>query len=217
MSATQAGTAPVLPGVLADVAPLLDRYGYLAVAVLVFLEDFGVPVPGEAVLIAAAVYAGAGHLDIGAVIAVGVVAAVVGDNIGYLLGRLGGRRLVLRFGRYVFVTPHRLDAAERFFADHGGKVVTIARFVEGLRQVNGIIAGVTEMPWHRFLAYNTLGAVLWVGLWAGIGDLAGTHVTAIYEQIHRYQPVALAVLGVVVAALVLRWVLRRRKAARAQD
>ncbi len=205
------GDAPRLPGILGSLAPLLDHYGYLAIGGLILLEDFGIPAPGETVLIAGAVYAGAGHLNIVIVVLVAIAAAVLGDNIGYAIGHFGGRRLVLRFGRYVFLTQERLDTAERFFTRHGGKVVTIARFVEGLRQANGIIAGITGMPWRRFLAFNALGAALWVGLWAGVGDLAGTHITAIYEQIHRYQLYLLIALGLVVAALVVRYVVRRRR------
>jgi membrane protein DedA with SNARE-associated domain len=192
-------------------APLLDQYGYLAIAGLILLEDFGVPAPGETVLIAGAVYAGAGRLNIVAIIVLAVAAAVVGDNIGYLIGRFGGRTLVHRFGRYVFLTPRRLDAAERFFTRHGGKVVTIARFIELLRQTNGIIAGLSDMSWRKFLAFNALGAVLWVGTWAGLGDLAGNNITAIYEQIHRYQWPVLAAVAVVLAALIVWRVLRRRR------
>ncbi len=206
---------PALPGFLGAIAPLLDRWGYLAVGAVVMLEDFGVPVPGETVLIAAAVYAGTGRLDIWVVIVVGILAAVIGDSIGYAIGRFGGRRLVLRYGKYVFITPHRLDSAEHFFTRHGGKVVTIARFIEGLRQANGIIAGISRMPWTKFLAFNALGAALWVGLWAGLGNLAGAHLTEIWDAVGRYQYVAYAVIAVIIALLVL-WHLRRRRAKRAQ-
>jgi len=102
-------TSPPLPGVLAALAPLLDQYGYLAIGGLVLLEDFGIPVPGETVLIAGAVYAGAGRLNIVAVGLIALAAAIIGDNVGYLIGRLGGRALVLRYGRYVLLTGHRLD------------------------------------------------------------------------------------------------------------
>ena len=204
-------TPPPLPGALGPLAPLLDRYGYLAVAGLITLEDFGVPVPGETVLIAAAVYAGAERLNIVAVALIAVAAAVIGDNIGYAVGFFGGRRLVERFGRYLLITPQRLDTAERFFSRHGGKVVTIARFVEGLRQANGIIAGTTGMRWRRFLAFNVLGAALWVGIWAGLGDLAGAHIGAIYDQINRYQSYAFAALGVFVIVLIIRHVLLRHR------
>ena len=132
-----------LPGFLHTLAPLLDHWGYLAVGFLLLVEDFGVPAPGETVLIAASVYAGAGRLNIVAVGVIGFAAAVAGDNVGYAIGRFGGRALVLRFGRYVILTGDRLDRAESFFTRHGGKIVIVARFIEGLRQANGIIAGIT--------------------------------------------------------------------------
>ncbi|MCQ8193721.1 DedA family protein [Streptomyces rugosispiralis] len=203
-------STPPLPGVLGDIAPVLDHWGYWAVGGLIFVEDFGIPSPGETILIAAAVYAGAGQLNIVAVIAIGIVAAVLGDNVGYLIGRTGGHALVLRYGRYVFLSPERYEKAQRFFTRHGGKVVTVARFFEGLRQVNGIIAGTTRMPWPRFLAFNLLGAALWVGLWAGVGYAAGSHITAIYTEVTRYSTYLLIALGVLVVALVARAVLRRR-------
>ncbi|MBM9509662.1 DedA family protein [Actinacidiphila acididurans] len=205
-------SAPPLPGVLGDLAPILNHWGYLAVGGLILVEDFGVPAPGETILIAAALYAGAGQLNIVAVIAIGIIAAIIGDNIGYLIGRTGGQALVLRYGKYIFLTPERFAKAEQFFTRHGGKVVTIARFVEGLRQANGIIAGTTAMPWRRFLAFNALGAALWVGLWAGLGYAAGNHISTIYTQVNRYSLYVLVALAVLVVALVLRTVLRRRRA-----
>src|ERR1700750_1174008 len=132
---------PHLPGVLHTLEPTLNHYGYLAVAGLVFLEDFGVPVPGETVLILGAVYAGAGRLNIFLVGLLAFLAAILGDNIGFGIGHFGGRALVDRFGKYVLLTPERYDKAADFFKRHGGKVIVVARFVEGLRQANGIVAG----------------------------------------------------------------------------
>jgi membrane protein DedA with SNARE-associated domain len=203
---------PPLPGVFADLAPLLDHWGYAAVGGALFLEDFGVPVPGETVLIAAAVYAGAGQLNIVAVAVIAFVAAICGDNLGYAIGRFGGHRLVTRYGRYVLLTPERVARAEGFFARHGGKVVTVARFIEGLRQANGIIAGLSAMPWLRFLAFNMLGAALWVGTWVTLGALAGDHIGTLYPAVQRYQLYVLVAVGVVLAALVARHLLRRRTA-----
>ncbi|MEV5987710.1 DedA family protein [Streptomyces sp. NPDC052051] len=203
-------TAPPLPGVLADLAPVLEGWGYAAVGGLIFLEDFGVPVPGETVLIAAAVYAGAGRLNVFAVAVIAVVAAVAGDNIGYAIGRYGGRRLVARFGRYVLLTPERVAKAEEFFTRHGGKVITVARFIEGLRQANGIIAGLSGMPWRRFLAFNALGAVLWVGTWVTLGALAGNHIDTLYPAVQRYGLYPTAAAVVVLIVLVARRRLRRR-------
>jgi membrane protein DedA with SNARE-associated domain len=206
--------APVLPGPLGALAPMLNQYGYLAVGALVLVEDFGVPSPGETVLVAAAVYAGAGQLNVCAVAVIGFVAAVMGDNIGFAIGHYGGRRLALRFGRYVFLTPERLERAEKFFTRHGGVVVTAARFIEGLRQANGIIAGTSDMPWRRFVAFNALGAVLWVGLWTSVGYLAGNHLTTIYGTAHRYEIYLAAAVGLVVLGVIARHSLRRRATSR---
>ena len=156
-----AAATPHLPGVLHALEPTLNNYGYLAVAGLVLIEDFGVPVPGETVLILGAVYAGSGRLSIVLVVLLGFLGAVVGDNIGFALGRFGGRRLVERWGRYILLTPERLDKATAFFERHGGKVIVIARFVEGLRQANGIVAGTTGMHWAQVprLQRSRCGAV----------------------------------------------------------
>jgi membrane protein DedA with SNARE-associated domain len=202
-----------LPGVFGDVQPILEHYGYLAVGGFVLLEDFGVPVPGEVMLISAALFAGAGHLNIALVIVVAVLGAVIGDNIGYAVGRLGGRPLAERWGRYVFLTPARLDRADAFFNAHGGKVVTVARFIEGLRQVNGLLAGIAGMHWLKFLAFNALGAVLWVGTWAGLGFLAGQHIVTIYTTFEHYKWYAIGAL-VIVAAIVITNRVRRGRADR---
>jgi membrane protein DedA with SNARE-associated domain len=202
-----------LPGVFGDVQPILEHYGYLAVGGFVLLEDFGVPVPGEVLLISAAIFAGAGHLNIALVIVVAVLGAIIGDNIGYAVGRLGGRPLAERWGRFVFLTPARLDRAESFFDNHGGKIVTVARFIEGLRQVNGLIAGIAGMHWLKFLGFNALGAVLWVGTWAGLGFLAGAHMVTIYAAFEHYKWYAIGAL-VVAAAIVITNRVRRGRAER---
>lgn len=199
-----------LPGVLASLAPVLNQYGYLAVGGFITLEDFGIPVPGETVLIAGAIFAGSGQLNIVAVGVVGFCAAVVGDNIGYGIGRFGGRRIVDRWGKYVFLTPERLDKAERFFDRQGAKIITIARFIEGLRQVNGIIAGITEMHWLRFIAYNALGAALWVGTWVSVGYFAGQHITAIYDGITMYSLYAAIAAVVLIVAWIVHRIYKRR-------
>lgn len=200
-----------LPGVFATLAPVLDRYGYLAVGGFVLLEDFGVPTPGETILIAAAVYAGAGKLSIVLVVLIAWVAAVLGDNIGYAIGAFGGRRLVVKYGRYVLITEERLDKAGAFFERHGGKVVVVARFIEGLRQVNGIVAGTSAMTWRRFIVFNALGAALWVGTWSAVGYFAGNHITAIYQQVTRYSLYVAIAIVLVLAVLIVRAVLRRRR------
>jgi membrane protein DedA with SNARE-associated domain len=200
--------------VFASLAPLLDHYGYLAVAALLFLENLGAPiVPGETMLIAGAIYAGTGQLNVVALGVVAVAASVAGACAGWAIGRFGGRALALRYGRYVFLTPARLDKAEAFFTSRGAFVITFARFLEGLRQANGIIAGITEMPWQRFLFFNGVGGVLWVAVWVSAGYLAGDHIAAIYHDVTRYLLYVLIALALAVAAVIGWHVLRRRRAA----
>ncbi|MFJ9522898.1 DedA family protein [Kitasatospora sp. NPDC101801] len=204
-------TPAPLPGPLEHLTPLLDGYGYLAVGVLVFLDNCAIPVPGQTVLVLAAVYAGTGRLSIAAVLVIALVAAIAGDALGYLIGRTGGHKAVERWGRYVLLTPARMARGEEFFARHGVKVVTVARFVDVLRQTNGIVAGTTGMTWRRFLPANVLGAVLWVGVWGGAGYLAGGNIGPLYEQVMRYQVVVLVALGVLLAGLVGYRLWRRRR------
>jgi membrane protein DedA with SNARE-associated domain len=200
-----------MPGFLSALSGLLNHYGYWAILALVLLEDFGIPVPGETVLIAAAIYAGHGELNVVAVGLVAFAAAVAGDNIGFAIGHFGGRALALRWGRYIFLTGDRLDRAESFFNRHGGKIIVVARFIEGLRQANGIIAGISGMRWLRFGVFNTIGAALWVGTWVSLGYLAGNHIGTIYSYITRYSYYALIAAAVLLAGYITRRVLRRRR------
>jgi membrane protein DedA with SNARE-associated domain len=213
---TAAAAPQHLPGVLHSLEPTLNRFGYLALG-LVFLEDFGVPVPGETVLIVSAIYAGTGRLSIWLVASIGFLAAVLGDNVGFAIGHFGGRPLAERYGKYIFLTPERLDKAASFFDRHGGKVIVIARFVEGLRQANGIIAGITGMTWRRFLSFNAVGAALWVGVWAGLGYLAGTNIGPVYDQVRRYELYLLIAVAVLILALIIRRLLRHRRGANQHD
>lgn len=205
-----------LPGVLHSLEPALNEYGYLAVGGFVLLEDFGVPVPGETILILGAVYAGTGRLNIVLVGIIGFLAAVLGDNIGFAIGHLGGRPLIERYGRYLLITRERLDTATGFFERHGGKIVVAARFIEGLRQANGIIAGVTGMHWARFLLFNAIGAALWVAVWTSIGYFSGNHINSIYNTATQYSLYLAIAAGVLVVVFVARRIRRGRARAAAK-
>lgn len=196
-----------IPGFINTLAPFIDKYGYVGVGALVTIEDFGIPVPGETVLIAAAFFAGLGHLSIFGVAIVGFLGAVIGDNIGFAIGEYGGHPLVERFGKYIFLTPPRIAKAEAFFNRNGGKVIIIARFIEGLRQANGIIAGLSEMKWLRFILFNSIGAALWVGLWAVIGYFGGDHI----EAFLRYQLYVTVTIVVGLLAFIAWKLIERRK------
>jgi membrane protein DedA with SNARE-associated domain len=210
IAAVLASNPPPLPGFLNALSSPLQHYGVWAIGLLIMLEDFGIPVPGETILIAGAIYAGAGRLNVLAVGVVGFIAAIIGDNIGFAIGHFGGRALALRWGKYVFLTEERLNKAEDFFDRRGAIVITFARFVEGLRQANGIIAGITGMHWLRFLIFNAIGAALWVGTWVSLGYLAGDHIGTIYHYITLYSYYALIALAVLIVGYIV-WRLRRRR------
>jgi membrane protein DedA with SNARE-associated domain len=201
-----------LPGVLHALGPALNQFGYLAVLGLVLIEDFGVPVPGETVLVLAAVYAGTGRLNVVLVGLLGFCGALLGDNIGFAIGHFGGRPLIERYGRYIFLTPDRIARATGFFKRHGGWIIIVARFIEGLRQANGIIAGVSGIHWAKFLLFNAIGAALWVGVWVSVGYLSGSHINTIYADATRYSKYLAVAVGVLVLAYIARYVVRRRRA-----
>jgi membrane protein DedA with SNARE-associated domain len=208
-----------LPGFLHGVAPILDRYGYLAVAAFIGVESFGVPAPGQTIMVAAAIYAGAGTLNIWGVAAVAFIAAVLGDNVGYWIGARGGRKIVHRWGKYAFITPERFEKAEKFFARRGSRIVLVARFIDGLRQLNGVLAGMTAMPWRRFLLYNAIGAAIWVGWWTGVAYLFGTHLVEIIDKAHAYKWWAIGAAVVLVGGYIwlhMRHIRRRRAKAAAE-
>lgn len=201
-----------VPAIIQSLAPLISQYGYVGVGSLLLLEDFGIPVPGETVLIAAAFYAGLGDLNIFAVAIVAFIGAVLGDNIGFAIGEYGGHPLVQKYGKYVFLTPERLHKAEHFFNHHGGKVVTIARFIEGLRQLNGILAGLSDMRWPKFIAFNALGAALWVGTWSLIGYYSGDHIQTF---LHYQMYISLTVVAAIILYILFR-IVRHRTIAKPQ-
>jgi membrane protein DedA with SNARE-associated domain len=192
------------------VKPYIEQYGYWAVFGSILLEDFGLPTPGEAMLIAGALLASHGDLYIIPLLITAWIAAVVGDNIGYAIGRFGGRPLVLRYGRYVFINQRRLGHAETFFGKHGGIVVVSARFIEGLRQLNGIVAGLAKMSWWRFLTYNALGAALWVGFWGMLFYHIGEGASRFADVFKRFEFIFLGGLLILAVGLgIYHW--RRHK------
>ncbi len=196
-----------VPDIIQAFVPIVNSYGYLAVGILILVEDFGVPAPGETVLIASAFFAGLGHLDIFLVILIAFLAAVIGDNIGFAIGKYGGHSLVNRFGKYVLITPTRLNRLEEFFHRHGGKIIVFARFIDGLRQLNGIVAGLSKMKWKHFLTYNVIGAALWVCLWALIGYYGGSHI----DIFLRYQLYFTIIVFIAIAGFISWKILKHRK------
>ena len=215
--AAQLAGRPQLPSFLAAVQGPLDHYGLWAIGLLLLLENIGVPViPGELAMIAGAIYAGAGQLNVVAVGVVSFAAAVIGATIGYAIGRSAGRALVLRYGRYALIREHHLEKAEQTVDKYGGIVVVVARFIVGLRELNGIICGVSGMNPVTFTTYNLLGGAAWVGTWVSVGYFAGGHIEAIYNGVTRYALYVIIVAVVLLLGLIavrLRRRLLRRAAA----
>ena len=190
---------------------LLATYGYLAVFVFVGVESLGVPVPGETMLVTAAIYAGTtGRLSIFWVIVASSAGAIVGDNIGYVIGRTGGYRLVKRYGRYIRLEEDRLRLGQYLFDKHGSKVVFFGRFVSVLRIFAAFLAGVNRMHWRRFLIFNAAGGIVWSTIYGVAAFLLGKQLLQLSGRIDF----ALAVVGVAVIILVI--VFLRRNEARLQ-
>ena len=165
--------------------PYIVQYGYGALFAVLFVESFGLPLPGETFLVAASFLAVQGQLNIWLVGLTAWAAAVLGDNVGYAIGRFGGRRLVARYGARIGISAERLKKTERFFAHYGPEVVIIARFFPVLRQLNGIVAGSTGMDWKRFVSYNALGGLLWVGAWSSGVYYFGHQIEVWLLRVHK--------------------------------
>lgn len=186
------------------VEPLIIQYGYFAVFGAIFVESFGMPTPGQSILVGASVLAAKKDLSLPLILLLAWTASIVGDNVGYAIGRYGGRRLLLKFR----INERHLVRVESVFAHYGGGVVAAARFFDGLRQLNGLVAGTLEMPWREFLAYNALGATLWVSVWGVGAYVVDRHLEAFLAFFHRFEPIVVAVgllaIGLVVAYLFWR-------------
>jgi membrane protein DedA with SNARE-associated domain len=184
----------------------LSSYGYLVVFLLVMVESIGVPVPGETALVGAALYAGSTHkLEIWWVIAVAVAGAVLGDNIGFSIGRYGGAKLLLRHGHKIHLHEGRLKIGIWLFRRHGGKVVFWGRFVSILRTWAAFLAGTNQMAWGRFLVFNAAGGIVWATLYGVVYYEFGAALRRLSTTID----IVLGVVGVVILVSFLVWTKRK--------
>ncbi|HEX8855349.1 MAG TPA: DedA family protein [Thermoleophilaceae bacterium] len=186
--------------------------GYLALAGIVGFESMGVPLPGETALIAAALLAKRGDLSIALVVPIAAAAAIVGDNAGYVIGRKGGRRLLLRDGPLLEQRTRLLDRGEAFFSRHGAKAVFLGRWFAGLRITAAWLAGIHHMPWRSFLFWNALGGIAWAVTVGVLVYIAG-HVI---EDVVKTGGIAGAAVIVLAggAFLMWRWMRGRSEARR---
>jgi membrane protein DedA with SNARE-associated domain len=172
-------------------------YGYWAVALALLCENAGLPVPGETTLLLASFLAHSEQkLHLGWIIVVGTCAATIGDNLGYIIGRRGGRPLLERYQRMLRIPAESVERGEKLFARYGAATIFFARFVFGMRVFAGPLAGVLRMPWKAFALFNLLGAIVWVTVIACAGYLFGRHWDKLEWAIKRFD------VAIVVAALV---------------
>jgi membrane protein DedA with SNARE-associated domain len=185
-----------------------QEYGYLGVALAVSLESMGVPIPGETALIAAAVYAGKTHeLNIWVLIASATTGAIIGDNIGYWIGRELGFRMLLRYGSYIGLTESRIKLGEYLFQHHGGKIVFFGRFIALLRSLAALMAGLNQMSWPRFVVSNAAGGILWATCYG----LAAYYVGKRIETLTRPVGLVPLVIGTIIFVGAI-WFIRRHEA-----
>jgi membrane protein DedA with SNARE-associated domain len=185
-----------------------QSWALLLLFLLIGAESTGIPLPGETALVASGVLASQGKLNIAAVIAVASLAAIIGDNCGYWIGRKGGRALLERWS---FVSRHAqkvLPRSERIFAKHGGKTVFFGRFIAILRITAAWMAGISHMPWWRFLLFNAAGGILWATLVGLVAYYAGEAAANAIQTYGLYAAGAIALVTVAVV-LGIRWWERR--------
>ena len=188
----------------------LTAYGYWALAVTLLLENAGIPLPGETMLMFAGFLAFEHEeLDLFPIILVGTVACTLGDNLGYWIGNKGGRRLLLRYQKVFRISDERIASGERLFERFGPVTVFFARFVPGMRIFAGPLAGVLLMRWRRFVLFNFLGAMVWVTAVASAGYLFGQHWQRLLETVSEVNAIVFGLAFVVLAAL---WWRYRKKA-----
>lgn len=195
---------------------VLSVVGYPAVTLFIMIESAGIPFPGETMLLLASFFAATTHqLAIPIVIACAAAGAIIGDNLGYLLGRTGGRALALRYGKYIFLKPQHLDYAEKFFEKHGDKTVFFGRFVAILRAWAAFLAGVNHMPWRKFLIFNAAGGILWAIIYGTLGYVAGRFLHDNFTAVERIASTlgwigaGIAAVAIITVFIVMR--LRRHK------
>lgn len=168
-----------------DLGGLLNHWGYLAIFVFVILGNMGAPLPEETILALAGYMVWHGQLELLAVLLIGILSAILGDNLGYWLGRRYGRGAIERYGQWVLGRPARLQSIEGFVARHGSLAVFVARFVPGVRFMAGPLAGALQLPFSRFVVANLLGAALYVPVAVGVGYAIGLGLGEYVEMLRR--------------------------------
>jgi membrane-associated protein len=181
----------------------LLHYGYWAVAIALLLENTGLPVPGETILLLGSFLAfSQRQLQLPWIIVVGIASATLGDNIGFFVGLRGGRPLLNRYRQWFRISKEAIANGERVFQRYGPATIFFARFVAGLRVIAGPLAGILRMEWRRFAIYNFLGATVWVTVIATVGYVFGRHWERLLHIVKEFN-ITILVIGVIVVVLML--------------
>lgn len=190
----------MLPDLFQVLRSHFTNHGYWTLSITLLLENAGVPLPGETMLLFASFLAYQHHeLNLGWIILVGTLACTLGDNLGYWVGFHGGRALLHRYQRVFWVSDEKIARGERLFQQYGPVTVFFARFVFGMRVIAGPLAGVLRMQWRRFVFYNFLGAATWVTVISCIGYFFGQHWHRLLRMVGRANAVVFVVAVVIVA------------------
>lgn len=197
---------PAVKAILAHAEPILTKYGYAGIFLTNLAEGFGVPLPGQTLLMAGALLALEGHYAIGWVLATAFAASFLGPCIGFWIGRRGGRSLLLK----VRINETHLDRVEGFFHRYGVWLLVFCRFLEGFRQLTPILAGSMNMAWRPFLLASFAGSLLYVGVWGGGVYLLGRQFHAWLAQMHSLSPYTWALCGLLLLLLLI-WLLVWRR------
>lgn len=198
------------------IIPYLVDYGLLAIFLLSALESACIPIPSEIVVPYGGVLAQQGHVTLWAVVVVATLGNLAGSTVAYLVGRYGGREAVIRYGRWVLISHHHLEAADRWFERHGEATVFLTRMMPGVRTFISVPAGVTRMPFGRFALYSALGALPWNLALAYLGFLFADNWDGLQQLFHRYDRIFYILLVLAVLTLV-GWKWRGSRRSRAAD
>ncbi len=195
--------------------PYIANYGYILVFLGVFLENsamLGLIIPGETILIIAAFFAAQGELNIAVIMLIAFAGAVMGDNVGYYIGHRGGHPFVKKYGKYFLIHEKRLKATEKYFKQHGGKTVFIARFTSFLRALAAVTAGICRMEYKQFFWYDLAGAAIWAVVISLLGYFLGDNWPVLSKIIDRIGlGILIVFVVIVVAGILIRRLLKIKK------
>jgi membrane protein DedA with SNARE-associated domain len=203
---------PVADTIFQTLSNFFAQYGYWVIFFGVMLENGGIPVPGETVLLFAGFLAHEGKMNLERAILTGIAGASIGDTLGYCVGRYGGQAFIERYRKRLGFFARHFDHAQKYYLKHGQWAVFVARFITGLRMFSGIFSGSFNMPYLRFFAFDFSGAVLWSTAICTVGFVFGHNWQRLVEWVKDFDWAVLAVVGLGIAVAVMVYYARKRKA-----